>query len=168
MRKYLLTLFCAIACAMMAQAQNYSVHTTTPSVKVVSGNTTTEAKKGMKLKGTDTLVIPEGGLVEIYNDFDKRVYKSLRPGRVSVTKLLIEARQVAADNSKNVSGRLNLGKNGSGGRQAYAEKGMVTRDICVADSTALACPAPCDSVGCPAACDSVGCPAACDSVPSTK
>ncbi|MDE7402736.1 MAG: hypothetical protein K2M87_04925, partial [Muribaculaceae bacterium] len=102
---------------------------TTASVKVISGSKTIEAVKGMQLKAADSLVIPEGGVVEIYNDFDKRVYKSLRPGKISVTKLLIEARQVAADNSKNVSGRLNLGKNGSGsGRQAYVEKGMVTRN----------------------------------------
>lgn len=144
MNRLLLTFILIVAGAALSAAQNYTLHSTTPAVKVVSAGKTADAKKGMKVKGTDVLVIPDGGVVEVYNEFDKRIYRSLRPGKVSVTKLLIEARQVAADNSKNVGNRLNLGKNGSGGKQAYAEKGMVTREFCEADTTASTCV--CDSL----------------------
>lgn len=161
MTKRLFLLFAAAAALTLnILAQNYTLHSTSGGVKLERGDKTLEATKGMELKATDAFVIPEGGIVEVYNSFDKRIYKSLRPGRISVTKLLIEARQVAADNSKSVGSRLNLGKNGTGGKQAYTEKGMVTRQHE-------------EFTGETASCDSIPpctCPAECDSVPqcSTK
>lgn len=142
MRRLILTLAVIVIATMGTMAQNYTLHSATSGVKVLSAGKTADAKKGLQLKASDTFIIPEGGLVEVYNNTDKRIYKSLRPGKVSVTKLLIEARQVAADNSKNVSSRLTLGKNGTGsGKKAYVEKGMVTREHLEADSLEITeCP----------------------------
>jgi len=131
MRIYFLTLI-LVALTLSAIAQHYTLHSATKGVIVNAGGKSVAAAKGMQLKSTDYLVIPEGGSAEILNSLDKRIYTSVRPGKVSVTKLIIEARQSAADKLATVGGKINIGRKGSvSGKRVYEEKGMVIRAISV-------------------------------------
>ena len=118
---------------------HYSIHSATPGVTVESTGKTFSAQKGLEVKANDYLNIPNGSVVEIYNDLDKKIYKSVSSGRMSVTKLMIEAKKEASDNSKNVSTRLSLTKSQGGslaGAKIYEEKGMVRRSLAVFDPEA--------------------------------
>lgn len=116
---------------------HYSIHSSGPGVNVESGGKTLEAKKGMQLKANDYIVIPQGSMVEIYNDLDKSIYKSVDSGKISVTRLMINAKKAAGDNRKNVASRLQLAKNSNAeGEKIYVEKGMVRRSLAVFDPEA--------------------------------
>lgn len=116
------------------QAQHYSVHSATKGVYTESGGKRSEVTAGMSLKASDILDIPDGGYVEVLNALDKRVYRSVRPGRLSVTKLLVEARHSATDNLGNIGDRMRFGRTAStGGKKVYQEKGMVNRSLAVYD-----------------------------------
>lgn len=138
MRHIIISLIALMAACLGAAAQNYSIHSVTPGVKVQSAGNTADAEAGMKVKASDTFVIPQEGIVEIYNPLDKRVYRSVRPGRISVTALIIEARDVASDNSRSVDAKLRFSKSGSAStnKRIYVEKGMVTRSLAVYDPEA--------------------------------
>lgn len=118
---------------------HYSIHSYTPGVMVETGGKSVKAEKGLEVKANEYLVIPEGGEVEIYNDLDKSIYKSISSGKMSVTKLMIEAKKTASDNNKNVASRLRFARNNggdSGGEKIYIEKGMVRRSLSVFDPEA--------------------------------
>ncbi|MDE6027806.1 MAG: hypothetical protein K2G23_07035 [Muribaculaceae bacterium] len=113
---------------------HYTLHTVVGDVKVESAGKTIAATKGQAVKATDYLIIPQGGKVEILNDLDKRVYTSIKPGKISVTKLMIEARGLASDNGANVASRMSLGrKSPKGSEKVYVEKGMVRRSLATYD-----------------------------------
>ncbi|MCH5238881.1 MAG: hypothetical protein J1F38_01535 [Muribaculaceae bacterium] len=137
MRYFSFLLFLMIG-AVSAMA-HYSIHSASPGVTIESSGKSLEAKKGAEIKANDFLIIPEGGEVEIYNDLDKNIYKSLKPGKISVTRLMIDAKKTASDNSKNVASRLRLKKDNGGeieGEKIYVEKGMVRRSLAVFDPEA--------------------------------
>lgn len=131
-RRLLLILLLAIGIdTVMA---HYTLHSVTGDVKVESAGKTERATAGRTVRATDYIIIPQGGKVEILNDVDKRVYTSIKPGKMSVTKLLIEARGVAADNAGNVASRMSLGrKTQKGAEKVYVEKGMVRRSLATYD-----------------------------------
>lgn len=136
--KYLISLLAILLCSLTTFA-HYSIHSATPGVMIESSGKTSQAKKGSELKANDFLVIPDGGEVEIYNDLDKNLYKSLSTGKISVTRLMIDAKKNAADNSKNVASRLRLKKdqgNQAEGEKIYVEKGMVRRSLAIFDPEA--------------------------------
>ncbi|MDE5808014.1 MAG: hypothetical protein K2H76_07830 [Muribaculaceae bacterium] len=113
---------------------HYTLHTVVGDVKVESAGKTAAATKGQAVKATDYIIIPQGGKVEILNDLDKRVYTSIKPGKISVTKLMIEARGLASDNGANVASRMSLGrKSPKGSEKVYVEKGMVRRSLATYD-----------------------------------
>lgn len=132
MRKYLLTLLITIV--NLTAWGHYSLHSVSGEVKVESGGNQKPAQKGMALKASDYLVIPQGGKVEIYNDLDKKIYTSVATGKISVTRLMIDARGTASDNRGNVASRLRFGKKANAGNERlYVEKGMVKRSLGVYD-----------------------------------
>lgn len=118
---------------------HYSIHSASQGVMIESSGKQIAAEKNTQVKANDYLIIPEGAAVEIYNDLDKNIYKSLSSGKISVTRLMIDAKKMASDNSKNVSARLQLKKNSSAneeGEKIYVEKGMVRRSLAVFDPEA--------------------------------
>lgn len=118
----------------VAASAHYTVHDVVGNVTVESGGKSVTLTKGMTLKATDQIVIPAGGKVEILNTVDKRIYSSIKAGKTSVTRLLIDARGVASDNSANVASRMQLGrKEQKGDQKVYVEKGMVRRSLAVYD-----------------------------------
>lgn len=138
MRRTLLTYLLIMCFGILAHAQHYSIHSATTGAKVETGGKTVDATKGLPVKSADVVVIPQGGSVEIYNSLDKRIYKSLRPGKITVTRMIIEAREVATDNSASVASRVNLARSGAASnRNVYHEKGMVTRALETYDPDAV-------------------------------
>ena len=118
----------------VAASAHYTVHNVVGNVTVESGGKSSALTKGMTLKPTDQIVIPSGGKVEILNTVDKRIYSSIKTGKTSVRRLLIDARGVASDNSANVASRMQLGrKEPKGDQKVYVEKGMVRRSLAVYD-----------------------------------
>lgn len=135
MRKQIATLLFIAIMAFTATA-HYSIHSMTTGVKVESGSKQSDATKGMELKATDVLIIPSGGAVEIYNELDKRIYQSTSTGRISLTRLMMDARKMASDNRQNVTSHLRFAQKGSkadDGRRVYVEKGMVRRSLTTYD-----------------------------------
>lgn len=137
MRKTLLTFLLTFILSFTTHA-HYSIHSATSGVKVESGNVQKAATKGMQLKATDYVVVPAGGEVEVYNDLDKRIYRSTTTGKISVTRLMMDARKIASDNRQNVASRLRFGKKekADDGRRVYVEKGMVRRSLATFDPEA--------------------------------
>lgn len=118
---------------------HYFVHSSTPGVKIEGSAGSSNAEKGKEVKANEFLLIPEGGEVEIYNDLDKNIYKSIASGKISVTRLMIDAKKAASDNSRNVGARLRFAKNNGNedaGERIYVEKGMVRRSLEVFDPEA--------------------------------
>ena len=131
-RRLIFTFIMAV-CSMIAGA-HYTLHSVSGDIKVESGGKTLAAKPGMTVKPIDFIIIPKGGKVEILNDVDKRIYTSITPGRFSVTKLMIDARGTASNNTANVASRMSLGrKTGNDGKNVYVDKGMVRRSLAVYD-----------------------------------
>lgn len=118
-------------------AQHLRLHSATEGVAVLSGGKKATATAGMTLKPVDSLIIPEGGSAEVLNTSDNRIYKSVRYGQVSVTKLIIEARESAGSKMGNIGSKISLAKNTSpSGRRIYKEQGVVNRSLCVYDPEA--------------------------------
>lgn len=136
MRKILLIAFLTVA--TLTTYAHFSIHSATSGVKVESGGQQCAATKGNAVKATDYLIIPAGGEVEIYNDLDKRIYRSVTTGKMSVTRLMMDAKKIASNNNQSVGSRLNVGGGKkSASARVYDETGMVTRDVVYADNMPL-------------------------------
>lgn len=123
-----------MAIASFNASSHYTIHSTSKGVIIESASGKTEAKTGTRLKATDMVVIPAGGKLEVYNDIDKNIYTSVSDGRISVTRLMIDARKRASDNRGNVAAQLRFAKQQDAGSQRlYVEKGMVRRSLEVYD-----------------------------------
>lgn len=117
-----------------SSSAHYTLHDVVGDVKIESGGRILSAQKGMDVKANDYIVIPKGGKVDIYNTLDKRIYSSVKAGKTTVTRLMIEARGVASDNGANVASRMQLGrKDHKGDNKVYVEKGMVRRSLAIYD-----------------------------------
>lgn len=136
-KKLMAVLAIMLATAPGVAGQHLKLQSFSGAVTVESAGKTVGATTGMALKASDCLSIPAGGSVSVFNERDKRVYKSVRTGRVTVSRLIIEARDVAADNSANVASKLRFGTRGiKTGNNTYVEKGMVTRSLAQFDASA--------------------------------
>lgn len=131
MRKFLLALLVATVLPVFGR---YSIHSVSQGVMIESAGKQSHAIAGMTVKPSDHIIIPKGGKVDIYNDLDKRIYSSVSEGKITVTRLMIDARSVASDNRANVTSHLRFGKkNESSDQRLYVEKGMVKRSLGIFD-----------------------------------
>lgn len=130
----IITLLLAFMIHFGASAQHYKIHSVTKGVTVRSGSKTVTATTGMTLTAADQLLIPKGGKVEILNQLDKRIYSSVQPGQISVTKLLIDARRSHDDKAGTIGDKTRfMRQQASSGRRVYVEKGMVSRSLGIYD-----------------------------------
>lgn len=105
----------------------YIVHSVTGDVKLETKGKSVPLKTGMTVNPSDMIDIPANGSVDIYNELDSKIYTSVKPGKLSVIRLMLDAKQKASDNSSNVKDHLAVkDKNQTEGR-IYMEKGMVKR-----------------------------------------
>lgn len=119
-------MFICMICAVAASGA-YIVHSVTGDVKVIKGAQSQPLQKGMEVNPSDLIDIPGNGVVEIFNELDNKIYTSVKGGKLSVIRLMLDAKQQASDNSASVHGQLNVGKNSSQEGRLYMEKGMVKR-----------------------------------------
>ncbi|MDE6445152.1 MAG: hypothetical protein K2K64_12165 [Muribaculaceae bacterium] len=127
MKMRLILIISAIMLALGTKAA-YKVHGVTGDVRIESGGKTVVVSKGMNVNPSDVIIIPEGGKLEIFNELDGKVYTSVKTGKLSVIRLMLDAKQKASDNSAAVKGQLNVGKSGGNtAARVYMEKGMVKR-----------------------------------------
>lgn len=136
MRKLLLLTLFIIVATLTAAAQNYTVYSFSRGVQVESGGKTVAASEGMTVKPNDFIIIPKGGAVSIHDKASGNIYTSTSAGKISVTKLKIEATRTAdSKTSSMISGMgARLGGSGSSsGVRVYSEKGMVNRSLSVYD-----------------------------------
>lgn len=125
---FLMAIIVALLACPLAVEAAYVVHSVSGNVGLVAKGSTTPLKKGMSVGPSDVIDIPENGKLEIFNELDGKVYSSVKSGRFSVIRLMLDAKDQASDNAGNVKGQLALGKgeNTIEGR-LYMEKGMVKR-----------------------------------------
>lgn len=117
----------AMGCVSTAGAA-YIVHSVSGNVNIVKGSQTSPLQKGMTVNPSDLIDIPDNASVEIFNELDSKIYTSVKSGRLSVIRLMLDAKQKASDNSASVHGQLAVGKDGSQQEgRLYMEKGMVKR-----------------------------------------
>lgn len=137
--KKLLLIISIIAAALTASA-NYVIHNVSGNVKITHNGTTTKVKKGMAVNAPDELNIADGASVEILNASTKKIYRSDKSGKTTVSRLMIEAQGKASDNSAAINKNISVakGKSDKSGR-VYVEKGAVTREIEVVDSLGNRC-----------------------------
>lgn len=112
----------------------YIVHSVAGNVNLIQKGKTIPLKKGMKVGPSDIIDIPTKGQLEIYNELDSKIYTSVKEGKLSVIRLMLDAKNVAADNGGAVSRQVNVAKGNSGddGR-VYIQQGMVKRSKSVFD-----------------------------------
>lgn len=108
----------------------YVVHSVTGNVTLVADGKSIPLKKGMKVNPSDIIEISDKAEVEILNELDSKIYTSINTGKLSVMRIMLDAKQKASDNSANVGDFLTMGKSTAqtDGR-IYVEKGMVKRKI---------------------------------------
>lgn len=134
MKKILLMLTLLIGLTL--QAQTYSIYSHTKGVKVESGGKSVDATDGMPLKPNDMLVIPANGSVSVHDKNSGDIFTSVSTGKISVTKLKIEASRKAASKGESMlSGmKSRFGDGGAvGGSRVYKERGMVNRSLTAYD-----------------------------------
>lgn len=125
--KRLLTLFISLVLFLATCEAAYVVHSVDGDVKVITGNTSSPLKKGMTVSPSDMIDIPSGATLEIYNELDKKVYTSVKSGRLSVIRLMLDAKEKAADNAANVGSQMSMKRGDKVEGRLYMEKGMVKR-----------------------------------------
>lgn len=123
-----------LALMAFATEAQYTIYSVSGSVIVESSGKQTPVTKGMALKATDVLIIPQDAKVEVYNDLDKRIYSSIHSGKISVTKLMVEAHNTASNHRVSVGSQMRFGKKkDNSDNRVYAEKGMVHRSLAAFD-----------------------------------
>lgn len=123
-----------LAMSWLGVYAQYSVQSASNGVKIKSGMSQKAATAGTQLRGSDVLVIPAGGKVEVLNTANKKIFSSTTTGEVSVFDLVMSANKAAGNHAGTVARRLNFGKAESKNQgKVFKETGMVRRSLAVYD-----------------------------------
>lgn len=126
MKRFLTFLFAFVLFLATSEAA-YVVHSVEGNITVITGQTSSPLKKGMTVSPSDMIDIPAGATLEIYNELDKKIYTSVKSGRLSVIRLMLDAKEKAADNAANVGSQMSMKRGDKVEGRLYMEKGMVKR-----------------------------------------
>ncbi len=119
------------------QGMPYSVHEVSGPVKIAVGGTMRNAEKGMTVKGSDNVIIADGGEIQILHKPMHKIYVWNTPGTISVSSLMINARNLAADNSGAFNKFTTFSKRDkSEGQTVYNTVGRTTRSMAKFDPDA--------------------------------
>lgn len=128
-------LFAAMPAA--GQGMPYVVHDVSGPVKIASGGKTQAAGKGMAVKGSDNVILADGGEIQILHKPMRKIYVWNTPGTISVSSLMINARNLAADNSEAFNKFTTFSKRDkSEGQAVYSTVGRTTRSMAKFDPDA--------------------------------
>lgn len=130
MRRIILTLLAA-AMAAGAVADTYTVYSASRFVNLLrKGAKALEVKRGMTVHDHDIVEVPSGGILKIEHTGNHEIYSSTCSGRMRVSDLARNARELAADNRRNVGRKFN-GQNFQAKAKSmtvFVKKGVVRRD----------------------------------------
>ena len=105
----------------------FVIHDVKGGVKILKGTASRAAAKGGAVQPSEQVDIPEGCSISIRNDVNGIIYTSTETGRMSISRMMINAKE-ASGNTRTVGRETRLGKN-SGDSRVYVEKGMVKRSL---------------------------------------
>lgn len=127
----------ATAVSATGQGMPYSVHEVSGPVKIASAGKTQNAEKGMAVKGSDNVIIADGGEIQILHKPMHKIYVWNTPGTISVSSLMINAKDLAADNSGAFHKFTTFSKRDkSEGQAVYSTVGRTTRSMAKFDPDA--------------------------------
>lgn len=120
-----------------AQGMPYTVHDVSGPVKIASSGQTRNAEKGMAVKGSDNVIIADGGEIQILHKPMHKIYVWNTPGTISVSSLMINAKNMAADNSGAFNKFTTFSKRDKAeGQAVYSTVGRTTRSMAKFDPDA--------------------------------
>ncbi|WP_295727806.1 hypothetical protein [uncultured Muribaculum sp.] len=123
--------------SVAAQNMPYTVHEVSGPVKITVNGGTKGAEKGMGVKGSDNVIIADGGEIQILHKPMHKIYVWNTPGTISVNSLIINAKNLAADNSGAFNKFTTFSKRGaSEGQPVYSTAGRTTRSMAKFDPDA--------------------------------
>ncbi len=97
------------------------------NVKVKDGSgTSKEAKQRATVKNSDILMIPKGGNIEILNSDNRRIFSSIKEGKMTVQELIDNANKDAKAITKRTNDGLGsaMADNAKVKRNSFAKKGV--------------------------------------------
>jgi len=113
------------------------VHRVSGKVAVVKGSSATPVTTGQTLMPGDMLDIPQGATIEVINDVSGAIYSSTTPGRMTLSRMMLDAKEKSADNKGNINKHLRFGSGKKDDKKRiYVETGMVKRSLAEFDPEA--------------------------------
>ncbi len=137
-RKFLIIFLISLLTCLTISAE-LVVHSVNGNIKISSGGKISIANVGKTVNKNDLLSIPQKGSIEILDKETNKIFKSLKPGNISVGMIIADSKSKASDHLSNINSRLKFadrGKKEITGSRIYREKGMVTRSLNIFDPTA--------------------------------
>lgn len=123
--------------ATLMVAAGIKVHKTSGKATVIRKGNVTLLKTGDALTPADMVEIPAGSTLEVINDVSGSIYTSTRNGKMTISRLMLDAKERASDNIGTVNRQLRFGeKSGKGDNRVYVETGMVKRSLAEYDPEA--------------------------------
>lgn len=136
MKKTLTFIIMLVTTVAIATAQ-YSLYDYHGSVSLTRGGKPVALEKGMKLNATDMFNIGDNSGVEILNSMNSQIFKSTSKGSFTTTRIMIDAKDQAADNRAAIHDKIRFGKSTTNGDdRVYVEKGLVRRSMEIYDPEA--------------------------------
>ncbi|MDE6126742.1 MAG: hypothetical protein K2G30_07290 [Muribaculaceae bacterium] len=136
-RLFALAVLAAAALQGSGQGMPYTVHEVSGPVKIAGSGSTRAAEKGMAVKGSDNVIVADGGEIQILHKPMRKIYVWNTPGTISVSSLMINARNMAADNSEAFNKFTTFSKRDkSEGQTVYSTVGRTTRSMAKFDPDA--------------------------------
>ncbi len=130
-------LLSAASLAAAGQGMPYVIHEVSGPVKIAAGGKTQNAEKGMPVKGSDNVIVADGGEIQILHKPMHKIYVWNTPGTITVSSLMINARNLAADNSGAFNKFTTFSKRDkSEGQAVYSTVGRTTRSMAKFDPDA--------------------------------
>lgn len=129
MKKLISVILTLIAVSVTASAQ-YSLYDYYGDVTLQRAGKTVTLQKGMKVNATDLFNIGDNSGVEILNSMNSQIFKSSSKGSFTATRIMIDAKDQASNNSSAIHDKMRFGKSTTkGDDRVYVEKGLVRRSM---------------------------------------
>lgn len=115
---------------------NYTLYSFSGKISLQQGGKDVVPEKGMKVNAADEIVIGPGASVEIYNAITKEIFKSVGEGKLSVMRIMLDARKQSGNSIGAINDRWTLSKNSTPSNNRLYTEGLVTRSMQAYDPAA--------------------------------
>lgn len=126
--RFLTAVFLASAMTLSAAIK---VHNFSGKVNVERKGSVTALKTGEVLSPADILIIPPGSRLEIINEVSGTIYTSTKDGKMTVSRLMLDAKEQASDKVGSINSHMRFGSASGKNKneRVYVETGMVKRSL---------------------------------------